>query len=143
MLKRASATHRLLNFEVSYEISIQGPRMTDEARRLLSLLSFLPGGVAHGDLDTVFPGQGAKAATILRQVGLAFDKTDVSACWPRCATTSRARTRRRRTINSRRSLTTWAWRARSGKKPAEKAGPKQSRGLRRKSPTSRSPSCKD
>jgi tetratricopeptide (TPR) repeat protein len=74
MLQRASATHRLLNFEVSYEISIQGPRMTDEARRLLSLLSFLPGGVAHGDLDTVFPGQGAKAATILRQVGLAFDQ---------------------------------------------------------------------
>jgi tetratricopeptide (TPR) repeat protein len=74
MLQRASATHRLLNFEVSYEISIQGPRMTDAARRLLSLLSILPGGVAHGDLDTVFPGQGGKAATILRQVGLAFDQ---------------------------------------------------------------------
>src|SRR4029453_10867464 len=48
--------------------------MTGEARRLLSLLSFLPGGVAHGDLDTIFPGQGDRAATILRQVGLAFDQ---------------------------------------------------------------------
>jgi hypothetical protein len=74
MLQRASATHRLLNIEVSYEISIQGPRMTDEARRLLSLLGFLPGGVAHGDLAAVFPSQGARAATILRQVGLAFDQ---------------------------------------------------------------------
>ena len=74
MLQRASATHRLLNIEVSYEISIQGPRMTDQARRLLSLLSFLPGGVAHGDLDAVSPGEGVKAATILRQVGLAFDQ---------------------------------------------------------------------
>jgi hypothetical protein len=74
MLQRASATHRLLNIEVSYEISIQGPRMTDAARRLLSLLGFLPGGVAHGDLEAVFPDQGAKAATILRQVGLAFDQ---------------------------------------------------------------------
>jgi tetratricopeptide (TPR) repeat protein len=74
MLQRASATNRLTNIEVSYEISIQGPRMTDEARRLLSLLSFLPGGVAHGDLDAVFPGQGDRAAAILRQVGLAFDQ---------------------------------------------------------------------
>jgi tetratricopeptide (TPR) repeat protein len=74
MLQRLNATHRLLNIEVSYEISIQGPRMTAAARRLLSLLSFLPGGIAHGDLDAVFPGQGARAATILRQVGLAFDQ---------------------------------------------------------------------
>ena len=74
MLQRAGATHRLLNIEVSYEISIQGPRMTAAARRLLSLLSFLPGGIAHGDLDAVFPGQGGRATTILRQVGLAFDQ---------------------------------------------------------------------
>jgi tetratricopeptide (TPR) repeat protein len=74
MLQRASATNRLLNIEVSYEISIQGPRMTGEARRLLSLLSFLPGGVAHEDLEAVFPGHGDRAAAILRQVGLAFDQ---------------------------------------------------------------------
>ena len=143
MLQRASATHRLLNIEVSYEISIQGPRMTDEARRLLSLLSFLPGGVAHGDLDAVFPGQGARAATILRQVGLAFDQDRRLRLLAPLREYVQARTRRRRTINSRRSRTTWAWRGRSVKKPAEKAGPKPSRASRRKSPTSRSPSCED
>jgi tetratricopeptide (TPR) repeat protein len=74
MLQRASATHRLLNIEASYEISIQGPRMTAEARQLLSLLGFLLGGVAHGDMDAVFRGQGEAAATVLRQVGLAFDE---------------------------------------------------------------------
>jgi hypothetical protein len=36
MLQRANATHRLLNIEVSYEISLQGPRMTAEGRRLLA-----------------------------------------------------------------------------------------------------------
>ena len=75
MLQRGGANNRLLNIEVSYEISIQGPRMTAAARRLLSLLSFLPGGIAHGDLDAVFPGQGGRATTILRQVGLlVFDQ---------------------------------------------------------------------
>jgi len=74
MLKRASADHRLLNIEVSYELSIQGPRMTDEARRFLSVLGFLQSGVAVDDLDLVFPGHGMVAAGILRQVGLAFDE---------------------------------------------------------------------
>jgi tetratricopeptide (TPR) repeat protein len=75
MLQRAGGTDRLLNIEASYEISIQGPRMTDEVRRLLSLLGFLPGGVAREDLDAVLPGAGRRAAAILRQVGLAFDET--------------------------------------------------------------------
>lgn len=63
MLQRAGGTDRLLNIEASYEISIGGPRMTDEARRLLSLLGFLPGGVARGDIDAVLPGDGGGAAS--------------------------------------------------------------------------------
>jgi tetratricopeptide (TPR) repeat protein len=74
MLQRAGGTDRLLNIEVSYEISIQGPRMTEEARRLLSILGFLPGGVARGDIEAVFPAHGTPAAMVLRQVGLAFDE---------------------------------------------------------------------
>ncbi len=74
MLQRAGGTDRLLNIEASYEISIAGPRMTDEARRLLAILGFLPGGVAHGDIDAVFPEYGVRAAAVLRQVGLAFDE---------------------------------------------------------------------
>ncbi|HST60492.1 MAG TPA: tetratricopeptide repeat protein [Longimicrobium sp.] len=76
MLKRAGGTDRLLNIEASYEISIQGPRMTDEARRLLSVFGILPGGVARGDLEAVLPDVGTRAATVLRQVGLAFYEAD-------------------------------------------------------------------
>jgi hypothetical protein len=74
MLQRANATHRLLNIEVSYEISLQGPRMTAEGRRLLALLGSLPGGVAHGDIEAILPNHGPRAATVLRQVGLAVDE---------------------------------------------------------------------
>ncbi len=74
MLQRAGGTDRLLNIEASYEISIQGPRMTDEARRLLSILGFLPSGVARADMKAVMPGHGVRAAAVLRQVGLAFDE---------------------------------------------------------------------
>ena len=74
ILRRAGADHRLLNIEVSYEISIKGPRMTAEALRLLTLLGCLPDGVAHGDLEAVCPGCGYRAAAVLRHIGLAFDE---------------------------------------------------------------------
>jgi hypothetical protein len=73
MLRKASANHRLLNIEVSYEISIKGPRMTEEGLRLLRVLGCLPNGVDHDHLDAVYPVCGHKAAAILRQTGLAFD----------------------------------------------------------------------
>lgn len=74
MLQRAGGTDRRLNIEASYEISIRGPRMSEEARRLLAVLGLLPSGVARGDIEAVLPGLGIRGAAVLRQVGLAFDE---------------------------------------------------------------------
>jgi tetratricopeptide (TPR) repeat protein len=62
---------RLLSLDVSLEISIQSPRMTEEARRLLSLLGLLPDGIAEEDFDVLLPDHGYAAAHTLRGVGLA------------------------------------------------------------------------
>jgi tetratricopeptide (TPR) repeat protein len=72
MLKRAGGKNRLTNIELSYEISIQGIRMTNEARRLLYLLAMLPAGLAQNDIAKVFPAQGYEAALKLNRVGLSF-----------------------------------------------------------------------
>jgi hypothetical protein len=69
-----TANHRLLNIEVSYEISLKSPRMTAEGLRMLRLLGCLPEGVAHGELDAIYPGCGHKAAGDMRQIGLALDE---------------------------------------------------------------------
>lgn len=73
MLVVGDGRTRLDSFAVSCELSIKGPRMTDEARRLLALLGLLPNGLARRNLDTLLPGTGARAAATLRAVGLAFD----------------------------------------------------------------------
>ncbi|HSK75940.1 MAG TPA: SIR2 family protein [Thermoanaerobaculia bacterium] len=72
LLRRADGKERLTNLEVSLELSIQGPRMTEPARRLLSLLGVLPDGIASEDLNAVLPEEGESAAAILRKVGLAI-----------------------------------------------------------------------
>jgi hypothetical protein len=74
MLKRGASENRLLNLGASLELSIKGPRMTDPARRLLSLLGLLPDGIACGDLEKLLPGAGNAAAATLRQVALALDE---------------------------------------------------------------------
>jgi tetratricopeptide (TPR) repeat protein len=63
-----------VSVQASFDLSINSQRMTDRARRLLSLLAVLPDGVAHADLDPLLPGTGGEAATSLRRVGLAFDE---------------------------------------------------------------------
>jgi tetratricopeptide (TPR) repeat protein len=73
-LRRGGGGSPQLSAEVSFELSITGPRMTEPARRLLSLLGVLPDGVAHQDLDVLLPGEGEEAAWSLRRVGLAFDE---------------------------------------------------------------------
>jgi tetratricopeptide (TPR) repeat protein len=73
MLQRAGGADRISNVEISYELSIQGPRMTDSARRFLSLAALVPGGVAHASASEIF-AEGAIAASVLRKTGLAFDE---------------------------------------------------------------------
>jgi hypothetical protein len=72
-LKRAGAEDRLSSMERSLDLSIQSPRMTDDARRMLSLLALLPGGIGWTDFDALLPGVGREAARTLRSVGLAYD----------------------------------------------------------------------
>jgi len=62
------------SLEVSLELSIDSPRMTEESRRLLALLGLLPEGLAREDLAALLPESGAEAACVLRRVGLAFDQ---------------------------------------------------------------------
>jgi serine/threonine protein kinase/tetratricopeptide (TPR) repeat protein len=74
LLRRAGAKERQQSLEVSLELSIDSPRMTEESRRLLSILSLLPEGLAREDLAALLPGHGIEAASALRKVGLAFDQ---------------------------------------------------------------------
>ena len=74
MLQRGErAADRLHDVAVSLELSIQGPRMTDEARRLLALLAVLPEGIHHADLSALLPDGGERAFCVLASVGLAFE----------------------------------------------------------------------
>jgi tetratricopeptide (TPR) repeat protein len=74
MLRRADASDRLTNIELSYELSYNGKRMTDEARRLLGVLALLPNGIGHKDLRAVAPAAPLRAVAALRKSGLAFDE---------------------------------------------------------------------
>ncbi|MFA6448558.1 MAG: tetratricopeptide repeat protein [bacterium] len=76
MLKCGAGADRLTNIEISYKLSINGPRMVRYAKRLLSLLAFLPDGLAHSDFEAVLPNKSDEAASVLRKVGLAFDESD-------------------------------------------------------------------
>ncbi len=74
LLRRADRATRLVNAAVSFELSINGRRMTDESRQLLSVLAALPDGIAHEDLPAVMSSHSDRAAATLRQVGLTFDE---------------------------------------------------------------------
>jgi tetratricopeptide (TPR) repeat protein len=76
ILRRADASDRLTNLELSYELSFTSKRMTDDARRLLSVLALLPNGVARKDLAAVSPVAPLPATAALRRSGLAFGEAD-------------------------------------------------------------------
>ena len=75
MLRRADANERLTNIELSYEISIKGPRMTEEARQLLSLIAYLANGVSPEELERICPTHSRRPTSVLRKAGLAFDES--------------------------------------------------------------------
>jgi tetratricopeptide (TPR) repeat protein len=72
LYERPGGADKQSSLSSTLEVSIKGPRMTEEARRLLSLLAKLPGGVAQEDLDQLLSGVGHGAAQVLAKVGLAF-----------------------------------------------------------------------
>jgi tetratricopeptide (TPR) repeat protein len=74
MLQRADARDRLTNIELSYELSLHGPRMTDGGRRLLSMLALLPNGLALTDVGAIMPDGGDAAAMTVRKAGLIQDE---------------------------------------------------------------------
>jgi len=74
MLRRGDGQTRLDNAAVSFELSIKSRRMNDEARQLLQLLAVLPDGIAHEDLPAMKLAHCDRAASTLRQVGLALDE---------------------------------------------------------------------
>jgi len=74
LLHRGWRPDKQSSLEVSLQLSIDSPRMTEGSLRLLSLLGLLPEGVARDDLTALLPGSGAEAASVLRKVGLAFDQ---------------------------------------------------------------------
>jgi tetratricopeptide (TPR) repeat protein len=71
MLKDGEEPDRLRNLAVSYELSVEV--LTPAARRLLFVLAMLPDGVAHGDLDGIFP-DADDALDELRRRALVFDE---------------------------------------------------------------------
>jgi hypothetical protein len=64
-----------MSIEVSYETSISGRRMTDNARRLLKLMAYLPNGVAPEELERIFPVDCLGAASVLRKAGVGSDES--------------------------------------------------------------------
>jgi tetratricopeptide (TPR) repeat protein len=74
MLARMGGGSRELNVAVSVDTSVTAPLMTAAGMRLLGLLGVLPDGVAHDDLTALLRDRGRPAATVLRQLGLAFDE---------------------------------------------------------------------
>ena len=69
MLTRGKGDHRLTRLGASLELSLRSPRVTDEARRILSLLAAAPDGISVSGLKEVFP-TGASAIGSLLQLGL-------------------------------------------------------------------------
>jgi tetratricopeptide (TPR) repeat protein len=73
LLSRGS--DRTSSVAVCVELSWSSPRLTSEARRLLSVLALLPSGAAKADRDGVFPlHEGANAAALLQKMALIYSE---------------------------------------------------------------------
>jgi tetratricopeptide (TPR) repeat protein len=72
LLQRAGGDTSGLSVYAALEMSWRSKLMTEPARRLLTVLSRLPDGIARDDLVEVLPGEGDAAASTLQARGLAF-----------------------------------------------------------------------
>jgi uncharacterized coiled-coil protein SlyX len=76
LLQLLGSEHPDLNWRSSLNLSLKSRRMQRNAaaRRLLSVLAWLPDGMAEADRETLFPGDGRGAATELRNLALAYEE---------------------------------------------------------------------
>jgi tetratricopeptide (TPR) repeat protein len=74
LTREGAKKDRYSSWAASIEVSFRSNRMTREARHLAGMLSLLPDGVSHKNLDNLLPGRGSAsfAARVLVHVGLAF-----------------------------------------------------------------------
>lgn len=70
LLNRRQPTSAGESLDLSIGLSFASTRMTDESRKLLSLLSLLPSGIATRDIDRLLPSGALSALAALRQVAL-------------------------------------------------------------------------
>jgi tetratricopeptide (TPR) repeat protein len=75
MLERHGGRTSATSVSVSVEVSLQDPRMTPHALRLLCMLSRLPDGVAHSQLEALLPDVGLRSASDLKSLALASEKS--------------------------------------------------------------------
>jgi tetratricopeptide (TPR) repeat protein len=71
LLDRKDRQDRQGSLSVSFELSLQSPRVGLKDRRLLSMLCGLPAGIALDDLERIFP-EGLDAPAVLQKMALAF-----------------------------------------------------------------------
>ena len=74
LLARGAGDNKQLSAAVSVETSWNSPQLTDDGRRVLALLGYLPDGIAYDDLETLLPGAGLAGANVLQRRALAFDE---------------------------------------------------------------------
>jgi hypothetical protein len=71
--KDGAKAGRGTSWAASMALSVNSPRMTDDAPRLLAVLGRLPDGIATGDVHVLWPERGRAAQRKLVQVGLAYE----------------------------------------------------------------------
>ena len=73
LASRPGGNHQLDSYEVSLALSLASPRMTEAACRLYAMLGRLPAGLRQEWAELLLPGESEAAATVLGDLGLAFD----------------------------------------------------------------------
>ncbi|QJE72566.1 tetratricopeptide repeat protein [Aerophototrophica crusticola] len=73
LLQRGPGDDRTVNFKASLALSLNSRQFSDAARRLASLLGWLPDGLTPEMRDELLPEDGAQGARALRHLGLVIE----------------------------------------------------------------------